>query len=103
MSATLDSKLFCSFFQNAPFLSIPGRTYPVSEYFLEDLLDATDHLIDEDSKYAIKEENIDNRQASLLITGRGGSQRKEEVSLDLEILTNEVPDDYKGYKMSTRR
>lgn len=102
MSATLDSKLFCSFFQGAPFLSIPGRTHPVSEYFLEDLLDATDHLIDEDSKYAIKN-SFDTRETSLLISGRGGVQRREQVSLDPEILINEVSDDYEGYKMSTRR
>ncbi len=102
MSATLDSKLFCSFFQDAPFLSIPGRTFPVAEYFLEDLLDATDHLIEEDSKYAIREQH-DDRKASIFVTGRGGERRKELVSLDSEMKLAEVSDKYEGYKMSTRR
>ena len=75
MSATLDSKLFCTFFQGAPFLSIPGRTFPVAEYFLEDILDATDHLIEEDSKYAIKDYQ-ESKKASLFVTGRGGEKRK---------------------------
>jgi hypothetical protein len=102
MSATLDSKLFCTFFQDAPFLSIPGRTFPVSEYFLEDILEVTDHLIDEDSRHAIREYH-DTRKASLLVTGRGGEKRKEIVSLDHETEAIEVSDEYEGYKMTTRR
>jgi len=102
MSATLDSKLFCSFFQNAPFLSVPGRTFPVAEYYLEDLFDATDHLIDEDSKYAIWEDR-DYEKASIFVTGRGGEKRKELISLDSEIELSEVSGEYKDYKMSTRR
>ena len=40
MSATLDAKLFCGFFGNAPLVSVPGRTFPVSSFHLEDLMDA---------------------------------------------------------------
>lgn len=39
MSATLDAELFSSYFSNAPVINIPGFTYPVQEYYLEDLLD----------------------------------------------------------------
>lgn len=100
MSATLDSKLFCSFFHDAPLLSVPGRTFPVSEYFLEDLLDATDHLIEEGSKYAIRDYHDTN--TTTLITGRGEDKRKEIVNLsDLEL--DSMPDHYEGYKLSTRR
>ena len=102
MSATLDSKLFCSFFQGAPFLSVPGRTFPVSEYYLEDIIDATDHFIEEDSRYAIRE-RYDVRKETLMVTNRGGEKRRETVSLDNEAEIGEISDDYLGYKISTRR
>ncbi len=102
MSATLDSKLFCSFFQGAPFISIPGRTYPVSDYYLEDIIDATDHFIEENSRYAFRK-RYDTRQETLMITGRGGEKRRETVSLDNEADISIMSEDYIGYKMSTRR
>lgn len=38
MSATLQTGLFSGFFGSCPVLNIPGFTYPVQEYFLEDIL-----------------------------------------------------------------
>jgi ATP-dependent RNA helicase DHX36 len=38
MSATLQTDLFSGFFGKCPVLSIPGFTYPVHDYFLEDIL-----------------------------------------------------------------
>jgi len=37
MSATLNSDLFSEFFYSCPKLNIPGFTYPVKEYYLEDI------------------------------------------------------------------
>ena len=36
MSATLNADLFVSYFPGASILSIPGRTFPVTSYYLED-------------------------------------------------------------------
>ncbi|XP_049811286.1 dosage compensation regulator isoform X1 [Schistocerca nitens] len=36
MSATIDTTLFSEYFNNCPVIEIPGRAYPVQEYFLED-------------------------------------------------------------------
>lgn len=41
MSATLQSELFAAYFGGCPVLQVPGRTYPVQEYFLEDVLHLT--------------------------------------------------------------
>jgi HrpA-like RNA helicase len=101
MSATLDAKLFCSFFHGAPLVSVPGRTFPVSTYYLEDLIDATNHIIEEGSRYAHRG-NGSRETASMWITTRGGEKRKEMVSLESELDT-EVSDDFIGYKMATRR
>ena len=38
MSATLDSDMFSKYFMNCPVVSVPGRMFPVKEYFLEDVL-----------------------------------------------------------------
>jgi len=101
MSATLDSKLFCSFFNGAPFISVPGRTYPVSNYYLEDLLEETGHVIEEGSLTALREYRRPESM-SLLVSTRGGEKRKETVSLDCE-LEIELSDDFVGYTVATRR
>ncbi|KAG8239453.1 hypothetical protein J437_LFUL017587, partial [Ladona fulva] len=44
MSATLDAPLFAAFFGNAPTVRVPGFTYPVKEYFLEDLENEVLHM-----------------------------------------------------------
>jgi len=52
MSATLNAQLFSDYFSTktikTPILEIPGFTYPVQEFFLEDLLEKTGYLIPED-------------------------------------------------------
>jgi HrpA-like RNA helicase len=101
MSATMDSLLFCSFFQNAPMVSVPGRTFPVLNYYLEDLMDATDHIVEEGSRYA-KRENRYEEKTSLWVTSRGGEKRKEVVDLVSQVDLGELTM-YPGYKMSTRR
>ncbi|KAL6604170.1 P-loop containing nucleoside triphosphate hydrolase protein [Neocallimastix sp. 'constans'] len=52
MSATLNAQLFSDYFSTntirTPILEIPGFTYPVQEFYLEDLLEKTGYLIPED-------------------------------------------------------
>ncbi|XP_030071962.1 ATP-dependent DNA/RNA helicase DHX36 [Microcaecilia unicolor] len=38
MSATLNAEKFSEYFGNCPMIHIPGFTYPVAEYFLEDII-----------------------------------------------------------------
>jgi len=102
MSATMETELFTNFFNGAPLISVPGRTFPVSNYYLEDLLDATDHVIEEGSRYAIRENHY-SETASLMISTRGGEKRKEKVDLTSQVEAIGVSDAYAGYKMTTRR
>jgi ATP-dependent RNA helicase DHX36 len=53
MSATLNSEAFSSYFDDCPVVFIPGRTHPVSEHHLEDILELTGHEVQEDSDYAL--------------------------------------------------
>eukprot|EP00252_Welwitschia_mirabilis_P000323 TRINITY_DN10359_c0_g1_i1.p1 TRINITY_DN10359_c0_g1~~TRINITY_DN10359_c0_g1_i1.p1 ORF type:complete len:1207 (+),score=276.23 TRINITY_DN10359_c0_g1_i1:189-3809(+) len=38
MSATIDAELFSKYFNNCPIIRVPGFTYPVRTYYLEDVL-----------------------------------------------------------------
>lgn len=54
MSATLNAKLFSDYFGNVPVLDIPGRTFPVEQLFLEDILERCDFVMECDSQYSRK-------------------------------------------------
>ncbi|OCT80873.1 ATP-dependent DNA/RNA helicase DHX36 [Xenopus laevis] len=44
MSATLNAEKFSQYFDNCPMLHIPGFTYPVKEYFLEDVIEMVRYM-----------------------------------------------------------
>lgn len=44
MSATIDTTLFSEYFNNCPVVEIPGRAYPVQQYFLEDCIQMTNFV-----------------------------------------------------------
>lgn len=52
MSATLNADVFADYFGNCPVLNIPGRTFPVQEFYLEDALNQSDYVLAENSPYA---------------------------------------------------
>lgn len=41
MSATIDTTLFSEYFNNCPVVEVPGRAFPVKQYFLEDCIELT--------------------------------------------------------------
>lgn len=66
-------------------------------------MDATNHVIEEGSRYAIRNRRDDNRSGSLWVTTKGGEKRRENYSMDNDSHLEEVSGDYIGYKMTTRR
>ena len=54
MSATLNADAFPSYFGGCPVVSIPGRTHPVTEYRLEDVLLLTGYDVRSGSDYTLK-------------------------------------------------
>ena len=97
MSATLDASVFQSFFGNAPLISVPGRTYEVASYFLEDLLEATGHVIEEGSICARKDSGT--KDQAVFSVGRGEHKTMQTVVYDHEI---ELSDDFVNYSETTR-
>lgn len=54
MSATINAEEFSSYFFDCPILQVSGRTFPVTPFFLEDVIDMTGYILEEDSEYAIR-------------------------------------------------
>ena len=52
MSATMDSKKVSSYFYGAPVIDVPGRSFPVSVMYLEDVVEASNYVIAEDDQSA---------------------------------------------------
>ncbi|CAG4961770.1 unnamed protein product [Colias eurytheme] len=54
MSATLNADLFSAYFEKVPVLEIPGRTFPVEQIYLEEIMDRTNYVLEENGPYARK-------------------------------------------------
>ena len=51
--ATLNADLFSRYFgAGTPVVEIPGRTFPVEQFFLEDVVDMVGYAVEETSPYA---------------------------------------------------
>merc|ERR1719359_2655972 len=49
----MDKDLFGGYFGGAPGIVIPGRTFPVQDFFLEDALKTTRHVLNPAAEWAI--------------------------------------------------
>lgn len=58
MSATVEASRFSQYFGNCPVVSVPGRTYPVHVQFLEDIVQDTGYVLEEDSPFAVKRARV---------------------------------------------
>ncbi|XP_046351215.2 putative ATP-dependent RNA helicase DHX57 [Haliotis rufescens] len=88
MSATLNADLFSHYFKECPVLEIPGRTFPVDQFFLEDAIEYTRFVMEENSAYArpIKRSNAMRAQP-----GRGqGRISADDIHDELEEIGNTV-------------
>lgn len=52
MSATLNANLFAGYFGSVPVIDIPGRTFPVDQIFLEEIIDMTGYCVEPRSQFA---------------------------------------------------
>ena len=85
MSATIDTSLFSQYFNNCPVIEIPGRAYPVQEYFLEDCVEMT-------------------RFVPVMDTRKRKSRDSEDAGMDNEPeenLNKVIPDKYRYVQFSS--
>ncbi|KAM9306868.1 ATP-dependent RNA helicase DHX29 [Pholidichthys leucotaenia] len=83
MSATVDCDKFSSYFNRCPVITIPGRTFPVEVFHLEDIVEETGYVLEKDSEYSQKilEEE---EEVSVSVTQKGGKtlQHQEVIVRD---------------------
>uniref|UniRef100_A0A8C3GC38 RNA helicase n=1 Tax=Cyclopterus lumpus TaxID=8103 RepID=A0A8C3GC38_CYCLU len=83
MSATVDCDKFSNYFNRCPVISIPGRTFPVEVFHLEDIVEQTGYVLEKDSEYCQKILE-DEEEVSISITQKGGKtgQHQEVILRD---------------------
>lgn len=62
MSATVDAKRFSTYFQGAPVITVPGRTFPVQARFLEDAIEITGYTAEEGGKVDLSDDDDSGNQ-----------------------------------------
>uniref|UniRef100_A0A8C3AYW5 ATP-dependent RNA helicase DHX29 n=1 Tax=Cyclopterus lumpus TaxID=8103 RepID=A0A8C3AYW5_CYCLU len=80
MSATVDCDKFSNYFNRCPVISIPGRTFPVEVFHLEDIVEQTGYVLEKDSEYCQKILE-DEEEVSISITQKGGKTGQHQVIL----------------------
>jgi hypothetical protein len=77
------------------------RTFPVSTYYLEDLLEQTNHVI-EDGSCCARRDRVEHSSFSIQITSRGGEKRRETIDYEHDSHQN-FNDDFSDCRKETRR
>ncbi|XP_013395575.1 putative ATP-dependent RNA helicase DHX57 [Lingula anatina] len=100
MSATLNADLFSSYFSLCPVVHIPGKAFPVDQYFLEDAIEMTKFVMDETSPYAkprdvMRKLQTAEREEFSRLKGHDGFSMQ-----DLEEAAFDVPGNMKAAKDS---
>ncbi|GLE10096.1 hypothetical protein PINS_up022091 [Pythium insidiosum] len=114
MSATLQAERFQQYFGGAarcPMLCVPGRTFPVQEFFLEDVLERTEFVLDDESPCRLRDDDDQSSSkasTTITISGRGGTSYTQRVTWDADDrsrrqrIASTARDDGDGYSARTR-
>jgi len=91
MSATVNADLFKKYFEShiqapCPIVEIPGRTFPVTEYRLEDAIEATGYVCEPDGEFALGVEQSRGGRVFKMPGGGGarGAALREAVEESFE-------------------
>eukprot|EP00039_Didymoeca_costata_P003149 m.65483 g.65483 ORF g.65483 m.65483 type:complete len:1368 (+) comp11739_c0_seq1:318-4421(+) len=94
MSATINEKLFSDYFggpASCPIIRIPGRSFPVTGFFLEDALEITKYIVDDKSDFAIKKSQ----------RSKTGQDNNQQDTPDYSLSTQELKKRYPKYSKWT--
>ncbi|KAL0271676.1 UNVERIFIED_CONTAM: hypothetical protein PYX00_008692 [Menopon gallinae] len=94
MSATLNSETFSKYFMNCPVISVPGRQFPVKEYFLEDVLKLTGYMSEKmlEVRRKLKAKNSQKKQLEIWKASISNlASTSEEISSGLTVEKVDVP------------
>ncbi|GAB1597821.1 ATP-dependent RNA helicase DHX29-like [Argonauta hians] len=103
MSATIDCNRISDYFNHCPIIKIPGRTFPVDIFYLEDVIEMNDYVLEEDSPYCIPVSMLrDEQKTSVEVTGAGGIKHKSDVYWSKEDIIDTSGLDRDKYSKRTR-
>lgn len=77
MSATVQAELFSRYFNGCPVLTCSGRSFPVTDTYLEDILATTAHVLAQDSPCRVSDYAQWNKATFALHRGGGASATQE--------------------------
>lgn len=105
MSATLKADTFSTYFgKETPTLDIPGRTFPVEQVYLEDVLERTCFVVEENSRYTRRIrggfEKLETELESADVEAMAGVYPKDNV-LDENLTLAQMMGRYEGYSKQT--
>ncbi|XP_044519206.1 putative ATP-dependent RNA helicase DHX57 [Gracilinanus agilis] len=106
MSATVNAELFSEYFNSCPIINIPGRTFPVDQFFLEDAIAMTKYVIEDGSPY-MRSTKLSSEERK----ARRNRTAFEEVEEDLrrslqfseDFVSDSVPDQQLNFKQLSAR
>jgi ATP-dependent RNA helicase DHX29 len=94
MSATVDAQRFSKYLTDAPIITVPGRTFPVQEYFLEDAIENTryaggKHIADDaDDEDENKTSGISKDLPGYSVQTRNTLAEYDEYQIDYQLIVN---------------
>lgn len=89
MSATVDAEKISNYMNGCPILKVPGRTFPVTSFFLEDVIELTGYKLDKnsDSRYLSRQ----LKQKVITLKTSGIDDDAPTLDDDEDTLGNEDP------------
>jgi len=78
MSATLDASQMAEYFGGCPILHAQGRTFPVQQYYLEDVYEMTEYVLSPDAPASLKP-NAAWRHRHRKLEGTAGAKNRAVV------------------------
>ncbi|KAG8444118.1 hypothetical protein GDO86_009340 [Hymenochirus boettgeri] len=111
MSATLNADLFSQYFQDCPVIHIPGRTFPVDQYFLEDAIAKTRYVLEDGSPYQRSSKHLSSPDSAWGKKGKSYGELMDELEQDISSslkfqesrVKDSVPDQQLNFKELSSR
>ncbi|KAL0723819.1 hypothetical protein Bca4012_038418 [Brassica carinata] len=106
MSATLDAERFSEYFGGCPVVQVPGFTYPVRTFYLEDALsvlksEKNHHLISDDSSIPDGKRDIKDEDKLALDEAIEMAWKNDEFEALLDLVSSEGSHEVYNYKQSS--
>ncbi|KAM4771333.1 putative ATP-dependent RNA helicase DHX57 [Rhinophrynus dorsalis] len=83
MSATLNAELFSQYFSGCPVVHIPGRTFPVDQYFLEDAIAKTKYVLEDGSPFHRSSKHLSGPDSARGKKGKSYGELLDELEQDI--------------------